>query len=285
MAGSRPLVSVTFNTFERPIASPVQDLRPARETCEQCHWPEKFHGDKVRVFRDYADDVKNTVTETTLLMHIGGGQDTHKPVTGIHWHTSAGTEIEYITTDTKRQVIPWVRLKDRDGNVREYLADGVSPADLAKGERRRMDCVDCHNRPGHPFASTPEKAVDAAINSGDLPVELPFVRREVVAALKDKYPNQATGTDTNAVRVREVDRTQQPELYMTPRPEVERAVTGALAIFSRNVFPTMNVTFGTYPNNIGHMDFPGCFRCHDDSHKAKDGKVISQECDRCHGIQ
>ena len=285
LSGTRQVFAVAFNTHERPIPSPVQNLRPARETCEQCHWPEKFHGDKVRVFREYGNDEKNGVTETTLQMHIGGGQDANKPVTGIHWHTSAGTEIEYITTDAKRQVIPYVRLKDREGNVREYFAEGVKQADLAKGERRRMDCVDCHNRPGHPFAATPEKAVDAAIASGDLPITLPFIRREAVAALKDKYPNQQTGTDAIAAKLREFYRTQQPQAYMTRRPEVERAVTTVLAVYGRSVFPTMNVTFGTYPNNIGHMDFPGCFRCHDDSHKSKDGRVISQECDRCHGMQ
>lgn len=285
LSGTRQVFAVLFNTHERPIPSPVRNLRPARETCEQCHWPERFHGDKVRVFRDYASDEKNTVTETTLQMHVGGGQSATKAVTGIHWHTSVGTEIEYITTDAKRQVIPWVRMKDRDGNVREYLAEGVTAADLAKGERRRMDCVDCHNRPGHPFASTAEKAVDAALASGDVPLTLPFVRREIVAAIKGTYPNQQTATDAIAAKLREFYKNEQPQVYMTRRPEVERAVVAAQSVYSRNVFPAMNVTFGTYPNNIGHMDFPGCFRCHDDSHKAKDGRVISQTCDACHGIQ
>ena len=285
LSGTRQVFAVAFNTHDRPIPSPVENLRPARETCEQCHWPEKFHGDKIRVFREYGDDEKNTVNLTTLQMHIGGGVNANKAVTGIHWHTSAGTEIEYITTDTRRQVIPWMRLKDRFGNVREYVIDGVTPAELERGERRVMDCVDCHNRPGHPFASTAEKAIDAALASGDLPADLPFVRRETVAAMKGTYPNQQTGTDAIAVKLREFYRTQQPQVYMTRRPDVERAVVAALAIYSRNVFPTMNVTFGTYPNNIGHMDFPGCFRCHDDSHKAKDGRVISQTCETCHDIQ
>ena len=148
-----------------------------------------------------------------------------------------------------------------------------------------MECVDCHMRPGHPFASTPEKAVDAALASGDLPVELPFVRRETVAAIKGSYPNQQTATDAIAVKLREFYRTQQGQVYMTRRPEVERAVVAAQAIYTRNVFPSMRVNFGKYPNNIGHMDFPGCFRCHDDSHKAKDGRAISQTCDACHGMQ
>jgi hypothetical protein len=285
LSGTRQVFAVALNSYERPIPSPVQNLRPARETCEQCHWPEKFHGDKVRVFKEFGDDETNKLNATTLQMHIGGGQDANKPVTGIHWHVSAGTEIEYITTDAKRQVIPWVRMKDRNGNVREYQAEGVTAADLAKGERRRMDCVDCHNRPGHPFAATPEKAVDAALAAGDIPLDLPFIRREAVAVFKDKYPNQETATNAIAAKLRDFYKTQQPAAYMTRRQDVERAVVAVQAIYTRNVFPSMNVTFGTYPNNIGHMDFPGCFRCHDDNHKAKDGKVISQECERCHGIQ
>jgi len=178
-----------------------------------------------------------------------------------------------------------VRMKDRNGNVREYQAEGVTAADLAKGERRRMDCVDCHNRPGHPFAATPEKAVDAALAAGDIPIDLPFIRRQAVAVFKDKYPNQETATNAIAAKLRDFYKTQQPAAYMTRRQDVERAVVAVQAIYTRNVFPSMNVTFGTYPTTIGHMDFPGCFRCHDDNHKAKDGKVISQECERCHGIQ
>lgn len=285
LSGTRQVFAVAFNTFERPIPSPVQNLRPARETCEQCHWPERFHGNKIRSFREYGDDEKNTLNETVLEMRIGGGESANKPVTGIHWHTSASTEIEYITTDAKRQVIPWVRLTDRDGNVREYTAEGVTAADLAKGERRRMDCVDCHNRPGHPFAATAEKAVDASLSLGDIPVDLPFVRREAVAAVKGVYPNQQTATDAMAAKLREFYRTSEPQVYMTRRADVERAVVAVQQIYTRNVFPSMNVTFGTYPNNIGHMDFPGCFRCHDDSHKSKDGKVISQDCEMCHAIR
>ncbi|TAK17118.1 MAG: cytochrome C [Acidobacteria bacterium] len=285
LSGTRQVFAVALNTHDRPIPSPVQNLRPARETCEQCHWPERFHGDKVRTFREYGDDEKNTVNETVMEMRIGGGQSVNKPVTGIHWHTSASTEIEYITTDAKRQVIPWVRLKDRDGNVREYVAEGVTQADLAKGELRRMDCVDCHNRPGHPFASSAEKAVDAALSVGDLPGDLPFVRRESVAAVKGSYPNQQTATDAIAAKIREFYRTAQPQVYMTRRPDVERAAVAVQSIYSRNVFPSMNVTFGTYPNNIGHTDFPGCFRCHDDTHKSKEGKVIRQDCELCHAIK
>ncbi len=285
LSGARQLLAVAFNTHSRPIPSPVHNLRPARETCEQCHWPEKFHGDKVRVIREYADDETNTESTTTMDIHVGGGSERLAIAAGIHWHMNVANEIEYVATDDKRQVIPWVRLKDRLGNVREYQVEGVSPEDLAKGERRRLDCVDCHNRPSHPFDPTSEKAVDRTLATGEMPRTLPFVRREAVAALKEAYPTQSAGIDAIAARLREFYRTKYSDVYMGRRQEVERAVSAAQQAYRRNIFPSMNVTWGTYPNNIGHMDFPGCFRCHDDSHKTKDGKTIGQDCELCHKIR
>jgi hypothetical protein len=279
------MLAVAFNTHSRPIPSPVHNLRPARETCEQCHWPEKFHGDKVRVIREYADDETNTESTTTMDIHVGGGSERLAIAAGIHWHMNVANEIEYIATDDKRQVIPWVRLKDRLGNVREYQVEGVSPEDLAKGERRRLDCVDCHNRPSHPFDPTSEKAVDRTLATGEMPRTLPFVRREAVAALKEAYPTQSAGIDAIAARLREFYRTKYSDVYMGRRQEVERAVSAAQQAYRRNIFPSMNVTWGTYPNNIGHMDFPGCFRCHDDSHKTSAGKTIGQDCELCHKIR
>ena len=151
MSGLRQVYAVTFNTHSRPIPSPVHDLRPARDTCEQCHWPEKFHGDKVRTIRTYADDEANTESVTALRLHIGGINRLDKSATGIHWHVSQMNRIEYIATDDKRQVIPYVKLDDGKGNVTEFFADGVTDAGSLKGERRVLDCVDCHNRPSHTF--------------------------------------------------------------------------------------------------------------------------------------
>ncbi len=144
ISGMRQLVAVTLKTYSRPIPSPVENLRPARETCEQCHWPEKFHGDVVRRFVEYGDDEKNTETVTTLQVHVGGARGRPGSPNGIHWHVDAANEIEYIATDPQRQVIPYVRFKDRSGNVREYFAEGVTPGQVPQGERRRMDCLDCH---------------------------------------------------------------------------------------------------------------------------------------------
>jgi len=285
VSGLRQVFAVSFHTYSRPIPSPVQNLRPARDTCEQCHWPEKFHGDKIRRVVEYGEDEKNTESVTTLQVHVGGGSERLGIAQGIHWHMNVANEVEYIATDEKRQVIPWVRVKDHTGAVREYVADGATPDQLAKGERRRMDCMDCHNRPAHPMAPTPERAVNERMASGEIPPTLPFVRREAVKALKAGYASQEAAGDAIARALREFYRAQASDVYMSRRQDVEKAVNATTDIYRRSVFPEMNVQFGTYPNNIGHMDFPGCFRCHDDNHKTKDGRKIGQDCDSCHSIQ
>ena len=285
LSGTRQVFAVAFNTYSKPIPSPVENLRPARDTCEQCHWPEKFHGDTIQRKVEYADDAENTETVTTLRVHVGGGSERLGLATGIHWHMNVANRVEYIATDERRQVIPWVRITDQGGNVREYVAEGVKPEDLRRGEKRLMDCMDCHNRPSHPMAASAERAVDEVIARGEIPRALPFVRREAVKALKAEYPNETAALDAIARSLRDYYRTEHEPLYMSRRQDVERAVTAAQNVFQRNVFPEMNVGFGTYPNNIGHMDFPGCFRCHDDSHKAADGKTITQDCETCHTIE
>ena len=285
LSGTRQVFAVSLNTFSRPIPSPVQNLRPAREVCEQCHWPEKFHGDKVVKVYEYADDEPNTESVTTLDVHVGGGSERLGVATGIHWHMNVANEVEYITTDDKRQVIPYVRLKDRNGNVREYFAEGVTPDQLAKGERRRMDCMDCHNRPSHPMAATPEKAVNAYMANGEIPKTLPFVHREAVKALQVSYSTQDAAVEGISRELRDFYRASFPQLYNARRQDIERAALATGQLYRRNVFPEMHVQFGTYPNNIGHMDSPGCFRCHDDNHKTKDGQTISQDCDTCHHIE
>jgi hypothetical protein len=285
ISGVRQVFAVSLNTFSRPIPSPVHNLRPARETCEQCHWPEKFHGDKVKVVHEFGDDEANTENTTTLQIHVGGGSDKLSIATGIHWHMNVANRIEYIATDDKRQVIPWVKMRDRSGNEQEFVVPGTNPDDLARGERRVMDCVDCHNRPSHPFDPSADKAVNRAMAMGEIPKTLPFIKREATAALNVAYPSQAAAVEQIATRLREFYRTNYNAVYMAQRQDVERAVSGAQQLYRRNVFPDMNLGWGSYPNNIGHMDFPGCFRCHDDSHTAKDGKTIGQDCTLCHDMQ
>jgi hypothetical protein len=283
--GVRQVFAVLMDSHERPIPSPVRSLRPAREVCEQCHWPEKFHGDKVNVIREYAADEQNTETVTTLQVHVGGGSQRLGVATGIHWHMNVANEIEYVATDDARQEIGYVRLADRFGEVKEFYAEGVSPEQIAAGERRRMDCMDCHNRPSHPFASSAERAVDEAMAGGEISTDLPFAKREAVAAITQSYPDQQVGLDAISRQLLGFYRDNYPSVYEGRREEVERSVQAAQSLYRRNIFPSMNVNWGTYPNNIGHVAFPGCFRCHDDSHEAADGSVIRADCELCHSFQ
>jgi nitrate/TMAO reductase-like tetraheme cytochrome c subunit len=283
--GLSQVVGVMRNNYPRPIPPPVRSMRTARDTCEGCHWPEQLHGDKVKRIVEYADNEANTESVTIVRVHVGGGSDRLGIATGIHWHMNLSNIVEFIATDDARQAIPYVKITDSRGNVREFFADGVTPEQLANGERHQMDCMDCHNRPAHTMSATAERAIDNAITRGEIPKTLPFIRRESVRALKAAYPTQDAGLESIGQALRTFYSTNHGDVLTSSRPDVERAVAGAQAVYGRNVFPEMNVQFGTYPNNIGHIDAPGCFRCHDDNHKTKEGKALGQECETCHVIE
>jgi hypothetical protein len=283
LSGTRQLFAVALDTYPRPIPSPVENLRPARDTCEQCHWPERFTGDVVKQLPQFGDDEANTPSPTTLRLHIGSGSGS-MGAHGIHWHMSPSTRVSYVTTDPKRQTIVWVRVEDK-GGVRIFRADGVTGDQPPKGELRQMDCMDCHNRPSHRFDATPEHAVDSALAAGYISRTLPFVRREAVAALKTVYPTQEAAAAGIAKRLSSFFEQQLGAQAAGRKADVDRAIAETQAIYSRNIFPSMRVSWGTYANNIGHTDSPGCFRCHDDAKKTADGRVIKQDCDLCHTIE
>jgi hypothetical protein len=276
VAGTRQLWHVITNNIPKPVDG--HEMRPARETCQTCHWSEKTHGEKLKSVRDYADDEKSTETVTTLQLHVGGGRTAFGAGSGIHWHMNLDNKVEFIATDEGRQTIPWVKFTDRNGNVKEYTAEGVTKEQIAQGERRLMDCMDCHNRPAHTFEPSVERAVDIAIANGHLPRTLPFARREAVAALKDEYASGDEAQRGIDARLRKAFASHSSDAALG------RTITAVQDIYARNIFPAMKVTWGTYPNNIGHTFFNGCFRCHDDSHKASDGSVIKQECETCHAM-
>lgn len=278
IAGTRQLWHVMTNRVTAPVPTPVHTMRPARETCQTCHWAGKTHGDTLKMVREYADDEASSETVTTLQLHVGGGRQVFASSKGIHWHNDPDHTIEYVSTDDSRETIPYVKLTDRDGTVKEFVADGTTPEQTATGVRRTMDCLDCHNRPAHTFEPSPERAVDVAIASGNLPRTLPFARREAVAALKDEYPSGDEARAGIEARLRKAFASKSGD------PDLGRTIATVQELYGRNVFPAMNVKWGTYPNQLGHTFFNGCFRCHDDSHKAKDGSVIKQDCETCHAM-
>ena len=280
VAGTRQLWQLFTNQVPTPVPAPVKTMRPARETCETCHWPEKSHGDKLRQIREYADDEKSSETVTTLQLHVGGGRVELGVGSGIHWHMNIENRVEYIATDPQHQTIPWVKFTDRNGRVKEYTIEGTTSEQLAQGEHRVMGCMDCHNRPAHTFAPNAERAVDTAIALGLIPRELPFARREAVAALKASYDSRDAAMAGIDAKLREVYRPRSGDSSAV----LARTIAGVQGLYTRNVFPAMKVGWGTYPSNIGHVAFPGCFRCHDENHKASDGAAIAQDCQSCHDM-
>jgi hypothetical protein len=284
LSGVRQVIAVTFHTYDTPIPSPVEQLRPARETCEQCHWPQRFTGDKFIVRSHYADDEKNTHTYTVLLMKIGG--HTWQGGVGIHGHhLDQGSRVEYVSTDRQRQNIVDVKFVDPSGKLEEFTnpSSGATPQQIAAGEHRTMDCVDCHNRPTHVF-QLPEAAVDQSMSDGQISPDLPFIKKQSVAALRADYPDRDSAAQKIAATLDAFYQSSYPDVYRDKRALVDAAVKEVQAIYLRNIFPQMKVTWGTYPSNLGHLDSPGCFRCHDGSHTSADGRTIPMDCDTCHTL-
>ncbi|HZI19804.1 MAG TPA: NapC/NirT family cytochrome c [Pyrinomonadaceae bacterium] len=285
LSGAYQLYSVTFNKFSRPIQTPVHNMRPARDTCEQCHWPGKFHGAQLKVFNRFAYDEANTRNQTRLLINTGGGSPDAGEAAGIHWHMNIANEITYVSSDEQRQVIPWVQMRGRDGSVTEFFAEGetVAPERLAGTAKRRMDCVDCHNRPSHIYVP-PDRAVNDALAAGRLDASLPFLKRQAVEALTGDYATTEQGLAAIASRLDAFYRSNYPEVHAAKGGEIRRATAELQRIFQTYIFPEMKTDWRTHPDNAGHYYSQGCFRCHDGKHKSPAGQVIRSDCNICHTL-
>lgn len=282
MAGTRQLVQVIFNSHPRPIhtAMTTDRLVPSSDTCEKCHWPEQFAGARLRVIPEFAEDEKNTASQTVIMMMVGGGG-----LRGIHGaHFGPGVAIRYGATDSTRATIPWVEYRDASTKEpRAYAVEGFKPEDGAKLRYYDMQCVDCHNRPTHTFR-LPERAVNRAMAGGRIPVSLPYIRKKSVEALRTTYASNQEASQKIPAVISDFYRQEHPAMYQSRQADIEKAAGTLVAIYNENVFPDLGVTWGTYPNNLGHTDFPGCFRCHDEAHTSAGGKTITQDCSACHEV-
>jgi nitrate/TMAO reductase-like tetraheme cytochrome c subunit len=279
-AGARQLIETIRNNFPRPIPSALASNRliPARETCENCHWPQAFGGVSFRVLDKYAEDEPNTRTETVLMMKIGGNK-----LGGIHGaHFGPGVHIRFVAADPARQTIPVVEYQNSNTGVTRVFAGPDSSKQLETATKIDMECVDCHNRPTHTFQPA-DRALDKALASGEIPVTLPFIKKKGLEVLQGTYQSSDEATEKIPAAITAYYNQTYPQLAGRSQ-EISKAAQGVLAIYKRNVFPELKVSWGTYPNNLGHMDFPGCFRCHDGTHNAPDGHPIPQDCDSCHHI-
>jgi hypothetical protein len=283
LAGVRRVVATLTNSHARPIPPPTHDALPARDTCEHCHWAETRRGEVIKRIQEFGNDESSSETITTLRLKVGGGSG--ESGSGIHWHMSVGHTVDFVAADDRRHVIDFVRLTDRQGTVREYVRPGTTVEQYQPQPMRRMDCMDCHNRPAHPNAPSAARAVDQALAAGTVPRALPFMRREAIKALEAGYTSEDEAMAGIAAALGTHYRPPQAGRVGTPSDETERAIRAVQAIYRRNVFPDMRVTFGTYPSHLGHVDTPGCFRCHDDALASQDGRTIGQDCETCHTIE
>jgi nitrate/TMAO reductase-like tetraheme cytochrome c subunit len=288
--GTKQLIEVSFHPlahlapklipdYPTPIPSPVQNLRPARVICEGCHTPARYVGEKLLVESTFANDEKNTETQTVLVLHLGG-LDGLSHLTGIHGvHLG---HIEYIATDPTRTTIPWVQRRNADG-METVFSTAAQGSPVPQGERRLMDCVDCHNRAAHMFV-TAEEALDRAMEEGGVSPDLPWIHKEGLQLLNAKYASEAEARTQIPQQLAAFYRTQHPEVLPAKAALVQAAGEELATLYNQNVFPFMKATWGTHPNNIGHMSYPGCFRCHDGNHTAKNGTTIPQDCSVCHNL-
>jgi len=282
LAGLEQVVALAFNSYPKPISSPVTNLRPSRDTCEHCHWPEKFTGDRLKVITKFQDDEANSPLKTVLLLHIGGGGTGKK---GIHtWHISKEHQIYYTPVDRQRQAIARVRVVNSDGTELAFNApeNKFTPEQLKDAKERRMDCIDCHNRPSHIF-KLPATEMDLAMAAGRINPKIPYIKKMGVETLTALAGGESDLPQISE-KVHAFYQEQYPDFLKENKALVEEAVAEIQAIYRRNVFPKMDLAWGAHPNNLGHELFPGCFRCHDDSMQGKDGKTVGQDCTVCHTL-
>ncbi|MBI3849837.1 MAG: NapC/NirT family cytochrome c [Verrucomicrobia bacterium] len=291
ISGTYQLYAVAFNKYPRPVPTPIKNLRPAQETCEQCHWPKKFVGNLDRTYNYFLGEETNTPFSVRLTMKVGGGDPTHGPVGGIHWHMNVGNQVQYYAAtnvngtwiaDEQRQSIPWVRIVNSQGVVTEFRKPNFTNA-VPESELRTMDCMDCHNRPAHKYMS-PDKAVNLAMSLEDqIDRTLPWIKTNAVYALTRNYTNETLALQGIAT----ILAAQYPaDRFPTKQESVRKTIGIVQRIYRDNFFPEMKASWDKYPDNIGHMIWPGCFRCHDGKHIAADGKrsIKASDCNTCHTI-
>jgi hypothetical protein len=286
LSGMYQVYAVIANIYPRPIPTPVRNLRPAQETCEQCHWPEKFYGGQQKQFDHYMYDEKNTHWPINLMIKTGGGNPRTGETAGIHWHMNIGVNVHYIARDERRQDIPWIQVTDRDTGRQTIFEDSSNPLteeEIKTAVKRKMDCMDCHNRPSHNYHS-PEYMIDKALLAGSIDAGLPNIKRLAVEAMDQEYQTEDEAHRGIANYIENTYRTKFPDVFAKNRDAIEQAIISTQQQFSESIFPEMKVRWDEYPDNIGHRIYPGCMRCHNGEKVSSDGIAITTDCTACHTI-
>jgi nitrate/TMAO reductase-like tetraheme cytochrome c subunit len=284
LSGLRQVWAVATNSYPRPIPTPIRDLRPARETCEECHWRRQFVGYKEVARSYYLSGKDNPVQNLRMLIKIGGERTTLLRGFGIHYHMLIARQVEYIATDQHRQDIRWVRVTRQDGSVKVFSSgQPLTDEERSTLEKRTMDCMDCHNRPSHQFPA-PEHRVDTALAAGTLSLELPSIKVQAVSALDGGYPTMSAAMTGIESSMRGFYEENYPEVAKKNSAALKSSIEGLKGIYRKTIFPYMKSDWAVYPDDIGHLDSPGCFRCHNDEMRSAQGDRVATACDTCHVI-
>lgn len=277
---SDTVYKMVLHQYEYPIVA--EKMRPANEACETCHYPTKFSTDSLREVRYHLDDELNTPESTFLLLRTGGGSKREGLGKGIHWHIE--NPVYFYAADHMEQEIPYIQVTNEDGTISEYVdVDAQMPVEEMRQQKlQRVDCITCHNRVSHAIPS-PDQAVDTALYTGVIAGDLPYVRREAVRLLKAEYADQtqAFGAFDS---LKDFYRDNYPDLYASHADLVAQVVAFLKSTYSQTIFPDQKLDWDTHPNNTGHTDAPGCFRCHDGKHLNTQGDPVRLECNLCHSI-
>lgn len=286
VTGMYQVYAVLTNQIPHPIETPIQNLRPAMETCEHCHWPQKFYDRKQKNKISYLADETTTKWNIQLQMKTSASNSAQGIAQGIHWHINPNVKIEYIASVKDREKIPWVKytnLKTGEVTTFEDATEKLTTKQHDTLEVRKMDCIDCHNRPSHNY-KPPQDFVDELITEGKIPHELKDVKIVAMNVLNQDYSSTDSAMIAIKKQVNEYYKSMYPKLYEPNKKEIEQAIVGIQEGYSQNFFPEMGVKWSVHPNHIGHLETNGCFRCHNDRHKSTSGKVITRDCNLCHEI-
>ncbi len=286
LSGLRQVYAVLTDSYKRPIETPLHNLRPAKETCERCHWPEKFYPNKLRVNKSFLSDSVNTEWDIMLKMKLGPDYTALGYTEGIHWHINKNVKIEYISDNKSKSKIPWVKYTDLTTGKSKIFQDYESPASdslMEASKPNTMDCIDCHNRPSHSYKS-PKSYIANAMISGKVSKDIPFIKSKVVEVLSKQYSSKDSSFFLIDKGLKDYYKTNFAAFYKTNKVKIDNSIKAIQLEYSLNSFPSMQADFTKYPNHIGHQESEGCFRCHSGNHKTESGETISRDCNLCHTI-
>ncbi len=286
LSGLHQVYAVATKTYPSPIETPLHDLRPASETCQRCHWPQKFYARSLQTNKYYLADSLNSEWDIVLQMKVGPEFSDLGTTEGIHWHINPDVNIEYISENDKRELITYVKYTNKaTGEVTVYRNPEIEISDsiISVSTPRTMDCIDCHNRPSHKYSSPPSY-FDKAMLTNEVSRDIPFIKRTAMEILRNTFSDRDTALMQIKEGISNYYKTDFSDFYENNQPKIDQSIASLQNAFSRNTFPGMKVTYDVYPDHIGHLEVEGCFRCHNDNFTSENGRRITRDCNLCHTI-